>query len=620
MSENYTNNSNTDFIWTIFGIIVGAIFIPALIVVPFILALARIFRIRTVMVLVIAIVLLVSSIVFLGADVDIFITEYVTNSKAAWGMICDNPTSILKTFFTYISAFSNKTWYLNICISFFITSFFTNKAEEKEKRKKAGILTHAEAVQEQEAAKIKELTKRETKKLTEQAHPAEMTLLGKNGGRMILVPDCARHIFIAGTTGSGKTVTIANFFESALQKNYGLVAVDGKGDTGEGSMLHYLQELCGKYNRELTVVDLTDAENSERYNPFQNSSITEVKDMLMQMSDWTEPHYKINTERYLQRLILMMNKAEIPISLINVAKHNSEEFLLLSETLENRKTITLAEHEQNVEIIKTAGKIANAALARFATTAEAEEGQIFDETGTDIYSNLKQNKVFLLILDPLSKKELSAAVGRLAVIDAKKAISKIFRDEQKKRSFFIFDEFNVYASEAVVDLVNKSRSAEITSILAVQGLFDLDQAAGYNFRNQVLENCNNYIVMRQNTAANAQEWARILGDYETFEMSYDVKKEADTLFAEGIRDTDRQGSLMKTRKFHYPAEKIQNQKTGQAIFLSRDTQEHAQINVRYIPLTTPIQKIERKKKRPLFEKENDLQNEFLDLENELKNL
>lgn len=592
MENNYnSNDANNDFILRVFLIVLGLIFVPVFVAVPFFYKLAKSFRMKTTLIIAISIALLLISVVFANASIIDFIAEYIENSKVAAITIYENPTSIIKTFFNYIFSFSSRAWYLNLSISFAITSIFIYKDEEKAKKRAMGIMSLEEMQEEEKAKEQKVLTKKELKKLSTLEHSADSTVLGKNGNQTITIPDSAKHVLIAGTTGSGKTVTIANFFESALQKNYGLVAVDGKGDTDNGSMLHYLQELCDKYNRELVVVNLTDAQNSEKYNPFKDSSITEVKDMLMQMTDWTEPHYKVNTERYLQRLISMMKKASISISLVNIAKYSSNEFEKLSEQLESKKIITLSEHEKNVELIKATGAIADSALARYATTAESEEGQIFSENGIDIFTSLKENKVFLLVLDPLAKKELSGAVGRLAVIDAKKAISKIYKEENKKRSFFVFDEFNVYASESVVDLVNKSRSALVTSILAMQGLSDLDQAAGFNFRNQVLENCNNYIVMRQNTSTNAIEWEKTLGDYETFQMTFNIEKEYHSVFGEEKKnESSKQGSLSKVRKALYSAEQIQNQKTGQAIFMSRDSQKHSKINVRYISLTTKVKK------------------------------
>jgi len=148
-------------------------------------------------------------------------------------------------------------------------------------------------------------------------------------------------------------------------------------------------------------------------------------------------------------------------------------------------------------------------MARFATTAESEAGEIFNSHGVDVYTAIKEKANILIILDSLGKPELSKQVGRLAILDAKKAVSKLFLD--KTRKYFIFDEFNVYASNVAIDLLNKSRSANITCIPAFQSLSDLDKAGGVALRNQVIENCNNYIIMRQNSYDSSAEWEKVIG-------------------------------------------------------------------------------------------------------------
>jgi Ni2+-binding GTPase involved in maturation of urease and hydrogenase len=65
----------------------------------------------------------------------------------------------------------------------------------------------------------------------------EGTFIGLNGNRKVYTADNAKHIFICGTTGSGKTVALANYIKRANDCNYPLLLADGKGDIGEGGML-----------------------------------------------------------------------------------------------------------------------------------------------------------------------------------------------------------------------------------------------------------------------------------------------------------------------------------------------------------------------------------------------
>ena len=59
------------------------------------------------------------------------------------------------------------------------------------------------------------------------------------------------------------------------------------------------------------MINLTDPKNSDKYNPFKNANATMIKDMLINLTDWSEEHYKVNTER----------ENTLPISLSNMVEN-----------------------------------------------------------------------------------------------------------------------------------------------------------------------------------------------------------------------------------------------------------------------------------------------------------
>lgn len=397
-------------------------------------------------------------------------------------------------------------------------------------------------------------------------------LLGYNSRKPIFSPDNAKHIFICGTTGSGKTVALSNYIKNCMEKDFPMLIVDGKGDTGKGSILDVLMQLNKRYHKKIYCINLTNPSLSDTYNPFYNTSPTVAKDMLINMTDWSEEHYKVNAERYLQRLILLMNKAEIPLSFRTIVKHMElEKFSQLSMQLVKEKRISKEKHLENLEIAKTSGKIAENSIARFSTIAESELGEIFSDTGIDITTVLKEKAIILFILNPLIYPEISPAFGRLVLIDSKKAISQRFQNA--KRTFFLFDEINVYASKTLIDLVNKSRSANITCVLATQSLSDLASAEDEDFTQQIIENCNNYLVLRQNSAVNSENWANILGTRQTMEVTYQLQQKGLDTTQTGF------GSARRVREFLYHPDEIKQLKTGYGIYLSRDEYFHSRLHV-----------------------------------------
>ena len=390
-----------------------------------------------------------------------------------------------------------------------------------------------------------------------------------NNKKPVYLPNNAKHIFVCGTTGSGKTVALSNFIASGIDNNYPMLIVDGKGDIGAGSLLDITKKLGT--SRKIYVINLNNPEKSDKYNPFKNANPTVIKDMLINMTEWSEEHYKLNTERYLQRVINTLHKSEIPLSFKNIIKNiQVNSFIKISSELAKKGIITKEEHLENSEIAETSGKIAENAASRFSTIAESEAGIIFDENGIDIYTAFQENAIILFILNPLIYPEMSPLFGRLVLIDSKKAVSKLFGEEQRK--FFIFDEINVYASSTLLDLVNKSRSANVTCILATQSLSDLDFANGEYFKEQIIENSNNYIVLRQNSAVNAEKWANIIGTRKQLDVTFQITNRE----SQFIEDTGY-GSARRVREFLYHPDEIKNFKTGNGIYVSKDEGEHSKI-------------------------------------------
>jgi type IV secretory pathway TraG/TraD family ATPase VirD4 len=433
-----------------------------------------------------------------------------------------------------------------------------------------------------EKARKEKLVNKSLDKLNLQTHEEKTTLIGVDYDKVkaVKINDNAKHVLIAGTTGAGKTVSISNFIENAMQKGYPVLAVDGKGDLGKGSLLHYMESLSKKYNRKLYVINFVNPETSDYYNPFKDAGMTEAKDMLIGMNNWSEEHYKVNTERYLQQLIKILNMNNTILDLNTIIKYSPTQFQKLIDEMKDNGTLLIDEYTKITEIIKSTATIVSSAMARFATTAESEAGIIFNSKGIDIYTALKEKANILIILDSLGKPELSKQVGRLAILDAKKAVGKLFGDATRK--LFILDEFNVYASDVAIDLLNKSRSANVTCVPAVQSLSDLDKAGGVALRNQVIENCNNYIIMRQNSSDSSMTWEKIIGQEEIDKYTYNVQKKAGLFGTRAI--TSDNTSMHTAMESKHTATEIQELQQGQSIFISKDQGIDKRIKMRSVKI------------------------------------
>ena len=113
------------------------------------------------------------------------------------------------------------------------------------------------------------------------------------------------------------------FIQHGIEKSFPLLVIDGKGDIGAGSILEITKQFCREYKKKLYIVNLSEPEQSSKYNPFANASPTACKDMLINLTDWSEQHYKSNSERFLQRLIILLQQSNIPLSFQTIISHMS---------------------------------------------------------------------------------------------------------------------------------------------------------------------------------------------------------------------------------------------------------------------------------------------------------
>ena len=413
---------------------------------------------------------------------------------------------------------------------------------------------------------------RKKPKITKPGKPQSGTYIGSYGRREVIIPDNAKHVFVCGTTGSGKTVALSNFIKNAVDNNFPALIIDGKGDMGEGSMLDIVQKL-NQGRKKIYVINLSDPAHSAKYNPFLGASSAMATDMLIHMTYWSEEHYKLNTERYLQRILQLLELGQISLSFRKIVKcMKPEKFTDLSNYLLQKGLISKEEHLDNLELLKSSGKIAQNSVARFSTIAESQAGKILSDKGINIGQALQENAFIIFVLNPMVYPELSPAFGRLALIDSKIAIGELYQN-RTPRTFFILDEISSYATTALTDLVNKSRSANVTCVLATQSLSDLDFAVNDAYKEQIIENCNNYLVLRQNSGVNAEHWANILGTRATLEVTYQLQQHGLDTSQTGY------GSARRVREFHYHPDDIKTLGIGQGIFLSRDTGMHNAIKI-----------------------------------------
>lgn len=334
-----------------------------------------------------------------------------------------------------------------------------------------------------------------------------------------LVPlNYVKNIFICGKNGSGKTVAILNFIQEHIKTGEFCVIMDGKGDIGEYSLYDVVTKLSCKYNRKIYIINQTNIDETHSYNPFIGCNATQVKDMLISMSEWSEEHYKAKAEEYYQAVADFMIKLHIEISFKKFAKAASNfEFLLKNY----KDRINQEDFKYYMNVIARCFDDVQGSISRFLTIAHGMGSHIFDDSRNtfNIKKAREEKAIVLVMLNGLEYSDFARGVGKLVLNDIKNTLGDITKIKGYHDSFLcVYDEMSVYFCDMIVDIVNKARSLGGTNILATQTISDIDKI-DENVRRSVIGNMHGFVLLKQADDKSAEALAKAVGTKYSTEIT-----------------------------------------------------------------------------------------------------
>lgn len=376
--------------------------------------------------------------------------------------------------------------------------------------------------------------------------------LDENGEAVILSDEeLNQGVVVTATTGAGKTTTLKTMIESALEKNKPMIFTDGKGDK---DFISILEGLCKKHNRRLRIFS-TDG-NREKYNPLSIGSPTELKDKLMTLTEWTEPHYELNAQRYLQLVFRVLELKKITPDMQVVSKYlfrNNLEKLIVEK---ENNPIDLETRQKLLNAIDDIDERAISGLAsRIATITESDIGNLLtaSDDAIQLWHCIKNKEVVLFSLDSLKYPDYARSLGKLIINDIKSVVSYHAR-HGAGYVLTIYDEFRVFATMQVLDTIDKARSAGFQAVLSFQSLASLD-AIDETLRRQIIQNTNTHIIQRQNDPTDAQELAKVVGTKDSLETTWQRNDE-------GLTGT---GMVKSVKEFVFHPDMIKHLRRGEAV-------------------------------------------------------
>lgn len=322
------------------------------------------------------------------------------------------------------------------------------------------------------------------------------------------------HLFAIGTTGSGKTANILRYVENSIKNGQPTIIVDGKGGTKEHDLATISQKLAKKYGRKVYLINQSDLSNTDPYNPFSDLSATEVKDMLVSMSEWESDHYKNLASRYWQIMLsIMIDNNITPIFENIILFSEPENFLKVLDELKTRGQIDDERYLKAVNIANSeAGKQAEISISRSAVVYEGDGAKLFgDRFGFNMRSAFEENAVVIVLLNEFSYGDFARSTGQLVLEDIKSLISRLLKGEyEEQETLLVLEELGVYVNDGIEGLLNRSRSAGVKTIVSMQTIADVDKE-NPDLTRQIIGNCNDFMIMRVVDQESAETMAKLIG-------------------------------------------------------------------------------------------------------------
>lgn len=340
--------------------------------------------------------------------------------------------------------------------------------------------------------------------------------IGTNGrGERCWVPfgrDHGVHGLVLGATGSGKTVTQAAIAQAYILAGLPVIVFDPKGDRYLRAVLRDAAARAGARFVEWSPT------GDHVYNPFGRGGPTEIADKALAGHDWSEPHYKLITQRLLGQVMTTMRAAgEWPPTLSNVVRYMDPERL---DGLASKVGGDVAERVS--AYVDSLSPRAKAELGggrdRLAVLAESELGPRLDPALGDgpllsFEQTLGRGDVLYMTTDADRYPAASQLLGAAVVIDLVTLTTDL--QDGELRGLLLVDEFSAVLAGEISRLFGRARGAGLSVLLGTQSLADIRSARpddhSDTLTEQLLDNVEFGIVHRQNDPASAERLAQMGG-------------------------------------------------------------------------------------------------------------
>lgn len=390
--------------------------------------------------------------------------------------------------------------------------------------------------------------------------PMDVVIGYAAGPVVIKKDDRYLHTLVTGTTGTGKTSRVLKPMIwqdlQALKAGHrmGLTVVEPKGDLAQD-----VYEMCRDLDIPCTFIN-PEWPGTARFNPLEGDSETAAEIMrtvLVHLFGKQEAFWRANYELAARNIVLLL-------------KHVKGNDATMDDLIDALRDYTkLAAYVKRLEVGPAERSKKSLADYFKIEVLENEKSQQFlmglrlileDLTGNsmlrrvlcaksdvDLDRHLEEGGVLVVntAMGPLGR--LGDAFGQFFILHFQQAVFRRQGTERTRTPHVLYvDEFPRYVNADFERLLAIGRSFRCAAVLALQTTVQAELDGSRTFREVMVENTRNKIILNPGTAEEAKYLAAQLGEYETVEEQKSYKRQG-TLFYPWYSDSYREAEKTKER-------------------------------------------------------------------------